>query len=115
MPEESILGPLLFTIYTSDFINTVKDCKVCFYVADTQHYYSFPPHCINAACKVVNEDLHRLAVKFSNFCLSLIPSKSVVMLFGHTKSRTSVADRVYTKIGTSAVSRNLGVYLDSSL
>lgn len=39
-PQGSILGPLLFTKYTSDFINTDKDCRIHFYAGDTQRYYS---------------------------------------------------------------------------
>lgn len=38
--QGSILGPLLFVIYTSYFPSALKYCKAQFYTDDSQIYYS---------------------------------------------------------------------------
>lgn len=41
VPQGSLLGPLLYSIYIRDFINSVQNCKVHMYADDTQFIPSF--------------------------------------------------------------------------
>ena len=43
VPQGSILGPMLFTVYMNDLTNSVSNCNVESYVDDTS--YISPLHC----------------------------------------------------------------------
>lgn len=52
VPQGSILGPVLYNIYTFDFIHNVEFCHSHFYADDTQLYKSFE---INNALESINK------------------------------------------------------------
>lgn len=120
VPQGSILGPLLFTIYTSEFKKVLINCKSHFYADDTQVYYSFKEEHVQIASDAVNEDLCALINISTKFCLSINPSKSQVMLFGNSAARSRCRDLINIKIDDqrlkiSNVAKNLGLVIDSSL
>lgn len=119
VPQGSILGPLLFTLYTSDFKNSLQYCCSHFYADDTQIYYSFEKsNCHDASAKV-NQDLQALISISEKFCLSVNPAKSKVMLLGRKASCAANAGTINICINDhglqlSNVSKNLGLYVDAS-
>nr|CAH7733688.1 unnamed protein product [Callosobruchus chinensis] len=120
VPQGSILGPLMFIVYTSNLYTSLRHCKVQFYADDTQVYLSFPPDQVLSACKLINKDLESLVKASRNICLDLNPTKSEVMLFGPKKWRDKCEPMVKielnkNKLGISPVVRNLGLYLDKDL
>lgn len=120
VPQGSILGPILFTLYTSYFSTILQHCCSHFYADDTQIYYSFEKgNCLDASFKV-NQDLQALISISEKFCLSVNPSKSKVMLFGRKVSYRANVDGIKIRISNqdlqvSDVSKNLGLHIDSSL
>nr|CAI5819378.1 unnamed protein product [Callosobruchus analis] len=56
----SILGPLFFTLYTSNILNCFKKCKYNLYADDTQLYFSFPAESCLAAVDIINADITNL-------------------------------------------------------
>ena len=53
VPQGSILGPILFTIFVNDLSETINDCEVVQYADDTQFIHSGTldqlPHLITRA------------------------------------------------------------------
>lgn len=83
VPQGSILGPLLFSIYTSCFHKKLSTCSMHMYADDIQVYYSFTISNSSAAVDTINNDIRAIARVSSQHALVLNPSKSVVLLFGN--------------------------------
>lgn len=119
VPQGSILGPLLFTLYTNNFCHYLKYCSAHMYADDTQIYYSFPPSELDTALEKINSDLNTVADISAKHHLHLNPSKSVVMIFG-TRAVLNRLDNpvdIYinnTKIPIVNSHRNLGLTMDNS-
>ena len=61
-PQESILGPVLFTIHMNDLLIPVHFKSTC-YVDDEQFYLSFSLVSLANAIKKLNEDLRSMLTK----------------------------------------------------
>ena len=58
IPQGSIMGPLLFTIYVNDLSNVPRNCSTKCYVDDTKIYMSFNVKDCDDVVAAVKEDLH---------------------------------------------------------
>ncbi|KAL6421454.1 hypothetical protein ACFW04_013909 [Cataglyphis niger] len=57
VPQGSVLGPLLFTLYLADFSHVVRHCKYNFYADDLQTYIHCEPRDLFDTIRKVNEDI----------------------------------------------------------
>lgn len=120
VPQGSILGPLLFSIYASDFHTFLMYCSIHQYADDTQLYFSFAFNDYLLARDKINSDL-AIIVEVSNaHGLALNESKTELLVFG--KDRCKVVSDPYfeiilrNKVLTPVeVAKNLGLYLDVNL
>ncbi|CAK1585565.1 unnamed protein product [Parnassius mnemosyne] len=82
VPQGSILGPVLYILYSADIINTIANCRHHLYADDLQVYLSFAPADCTSAVAGVNEDLDSSSAWCSSNCLSINPKKSQFMIIG---------------------------------
>lgn len=119
VPQGSILGPLLFTIYTSCFSDCVKYCNYHAYADDTQLYYSFAPCDMDLAIERVNSDLTNIYETALKHNLLLNASKSQLMIFGNKRICNNI-ENLDIKINNVTIplmtcTKNLGLLIDNNL
>lgn len=120
VPQGSILGPILFILYTADIQRHIKHCKFHMYADDTQLYISCFPNDIDIAITRLNEDLQSIAQWSTNNSLLLNPSKTKLMIFGSRQQLATIKPTINVSLLGRVVERvhvlkNLGLIMDSEL
>ena len=92
VPQGSIFGPLLFSIYVNDLPSIPQYCSPQCYVDDTKLLLSFALHEERGVKDKINQDL----LKIWNWCfnnqLLLNPDKTKLMIFGSRQNIAKVND-----------------------
>ena len=118
-PQGSILGPLLFSIYTNDLSLVPKHCSTQSYVDDTKLLLNFRLKDQQNIVSKMNEDLQRICQWTFTNKLLLNPDKTKFVIFGSRPLVTKVEGLHLSLLGkelTPAKSaKDLGVILDSNL
>ncbi|XP_047990243.1 uncharacterized protein LOC125229445 [Leguminivora glycinivorella] len=120
VPQGSVIGPLLFILYSADIRSHILHCKYHIYADDIQVYISCKPAEINTAIEKLNQDLTRIATWASANCLLLNPSKTKYLVFGSKQRLASVGTTVDVMLMNEPVervceARNLGLLMDCEL
>ena len=119
VPQGSILGPLLFSVYVNDLPSVPRKCTTECYVYDTKLQISFKlQDCPNAVIDL-NDDL----LLIRNWCfdnlLLLNPDKTKLMVFGSRQLTSRLPDFRITLLGKELVpvssAKDLGVILDPNI
>ncbi|KAL6418784.1 hypothetical protein ACFW04_014229 [Cataglyphis niger] len=91
MPQGSVLGPLLFTLYLADFSHVVKQCKYNFYADDLQAYIHCEPRNLSDTIWKVNEHIDAI-LGWSNTKRFILNSDKIQAIIMGTSSFIKVID-----------------------
>ena len=119
VPQGSILGPVLFTIYVNDLLSVPAHCKSVCYVDDCKLYLSFRSTDIARVFGYLNEDLREICRWCCQNSLLINPAKTKILLVGVPQlprklppTSISLSGKEITPV---PVAKDLGVYIDQSL
>jgi hypothetical protein len=125
VPQGSILGPQLFTLFASDIPNIIKFCKYHAYADDLQIFISGKVDDLGYMINSLNDDLASILQWSSDNHLSLNSAKTQAILLG-TKQKTNQALKFVIEkclsvkldgvpIVLSSKVKNLGLVYDADL
>ncbi|KMQ86751.1 reverse transcriptase [Lasius niger] len=90
VPQGSVLGPLLFMMYLSDFESVLNYCKYNFYVDDLQVYLHCEPRNLRDAIWKMNKDIEAIIGWTTTNGLLLNANKTQAIILGTSRYINSV-------------------------
>ncbi|KAL9989341.1 hypothetical protein ACROYT_G003882 [Oculina patagonica] len=119
VPQGSVLGALLFSIYVNDLPATSESCSTECYVDDTKLLLSFKVGDADEAKDTIQKDLHLIRNWCFDNCLLLNPEKTKLMIFGSRPMIRRLSDFKLSLLGKELLPsesiKDLGVTFDPTL
>lgn len=82
VPQGSVLGPLLFSLYLADFETILNNSKYNFYADDLHVYIHCEPRNLSGAIHRLNEDIASILNWTADNCLVLNAAKTQAIIMG---------------------------------
>ena len=121
VPQGSVLGPVLFVLYTVDLIQLIESHGLMphLYADDTQVYGSCPPSAVNALSTTISECVDDVVSWASSNRLQLNAAKTEAMWCATSRRQHQLPFSALSFAGTSIVPvksvRDLGIHIDADL
>lgn len=117
VPQGSILGPMLFVLFTVDMMKSVS-CRIHQYADDTQVYTSFSKDHVDQAQTLMQAAVNNIAEYSVKHGLKLNADKSQLIIFG--ASNTVVSNQMQISLNGSIIEKsdtvkNLGFIMDGEM
>lgn len=118
VPQGSILGPVLFSLYINDLPKKINDCQIHMYADDVQLYKACKIDEISCCVTSINNTLLNISEWARNNKLSLNPSKSKCLIISkkqidyNTIPELRLNNSVLEYVNTA---KNLGIIFDRTL
>jgi hypothetical protein len=117
VPQGSILGPLLFTIFISDLVNSIETCKYHMYADDLQIYLPTSIEALSVTIDLINLDLNNISQWATKNSLVINPQKTQCILYSRADVDVSNLRVMMSDVEVQWMDkvRNLGLYMDKKL
>lgn len=116
LPQGSILGPLLFSLYMNDLPSVCPDVSVQLYADDTVVYVHGKN--ISQVAEKLTKSMDNITAWLKQSCLQLNTSKTVAMFFTKSNKNFSVEPNIFIsgeRLQIVLEYKYLGVLIDSKL
>ena len=119
VPQGSILGPVLFTIYINDLISVITHSQPAAYVDDSQLHFKFSASDSSSAMAAVNQDLRDISKWCAKNSLLINPEKTKLVVVGSAQLIKRLPHISLSLLGKTispvSVAKDLEVYIDQYL
>jgi hypothetical protein len=119
VPQGSVLGPLLYSLYTFDIGTCFKYCKYHVYADDLQIYIQCKPSEISDVIEKINADIVRLVNWTDKHGLTLNSGKTqAIVISNNGNFCTNNINKIVVKdspVEYSKKVKNLGIIIDNAL
>lgn len=120
VPQGSVLGPVLFLIYTSDMFSKINSSQMLAFADDTQLFFSFDPSDTVAASACLNSDLLAISKYSKAHNLKLNLNKCSALLFCSKFRERLLRTQLVLKLDDEFIhlkqsAKNLGIIFDCRL
>lgn len=118
VPQGSIIGPLLFSLYANDLPNYLDQCNARLYADDVQLYTSCDTKSVDECVRTLNANLHSIYDWASANGLAINPNKSKCLVIGKRSLLPTRVPQILINnqiIEIVETARNLGIIFNKTL